>query len=382
MNKTSQKSALLLAALVAAGLPALAAEPTNGTGTNKVLAKPMALFADETVAQGKGVKVSRAMLDDELVNIKVSAAARGQTIPPQRMKLLEADVLERLVGRQLLNLRATEADKTAGAENATKALENIEKNAGGDEALARQLKTVGMTLDELKSKLNDESVAEAVLQREIKFEVSDDDVKKFYEENPGRFEQPEQLRAAHLLLGTRDKDGTEMADEKKRAQRKLADDLLKRARAGEEFGKLAKDYSEDTGSRDRGGEINLTRGQSVPPEFEAAAFSLETNQVSDVVTTQFGYHLIKLHEKIPAKKFQLAEVASDVKLGLKRQGVMKQIPAYIEGIKKAAGVEILDQDIKKVIADQRAAEAEMEKLSDAKQADAPKLDEKKPDGKK
>jgi parvulin-like peptidyl-prolyl isomerase len=297
------------------------------------------------------------------------------------MKLLEAEVLERLVGRQLLTQRANEADKATGAENAKKALETIQKNTGGDEALARQLKTVGMSLDDLKSKLNDESVAEAVLQREIKFEVSDDDVKKYFDENPSQFEQPELVRAAHILIGTREKDAAEMTEDKKKAQRKLADDLLKRAKAGEDFAKLAKDYSEDPGSKDKGGEYTFPRGQMVP-EFEAAAFSMETNQVSDIVTTQFGYHIIKTLEKKPAKKFQLTEVGADVKLGLKRQGMQKQIPAYIEGIKKAAGVEILDQDIKKIIEEQMAAEAEMEKANDAKKADAPKPEDKKSDAKK
>ena len=381
MNRTSQKSALLLAALVAAGLPTVAAEPTNASSATKAPAKVSELFADETVAQGKGVKVTRAALDDELVNIKASAAARNQTIPPQRMKLLEAEVLERLVGRQLLTQRANEADKATGAENAKKALETIQKNTGGDEALARQLKTVGMSLDDLKSKLNDESVAEAVLQREIKFEVSDDDVKKYFDENPSQFEQPELVRAAHILIGTREKDAAEMTEDKKKAQRKLADDLLKRAKAGEDFAKLAKDYSEDPGSKDKGGEYTFPRGQMVP-EFEAAAFSMEPNQVSDIVTTQFGYHIIKTLEKKPAKKFQLTEVGADVKLGLKRQGMQKQIPAYIEGIKKSAGVEILDQDIKKIIEEQMAAEAEMEKANDAKKADAPKPEDKKSDAKK
>ena len=118
------------------------------------------------------------------------------------------------------------------------------------------------------------------------------------------------------------------------------------------------------------------------PEFEAAAFSMETNKISDIVTTQFGYHIIKTLEKKPAKKFELTEVGADVKQGLKRQGMQKQIPTYIDGIKKDANVEILNKDIKKVIDDQRAAEAEMEKASDAKKADAPKTDAKKPDAKK
>ena len=84
------------------------------------------------------------------------------------------------------------------------------------------------------------------------------------------------------------------------------------------------------------------------PEFEAAAFSMNTNQISDIVTTQFGYHILKLSEKIPAKKMELAKVNQDIKDYLKGQIVQKQLPEYMEKAKKEAGVEILDEKLKPV----------------------------------
>ena len=365
---------LLMAALVAASLPCFAADPTNAPSTPKTRVQD--LFAEEVVAQGKGVKVTRSELDDELVNLKAAAAANNQTISAPQMKMFEAQVLERLIGRQLLNERATAEDKATGAANSAKAMESIVKKAGGDEGLNRQLQIVGMSRDQLKMKLNLESVAEAVLNREIKFEVSDDDAKKFYDENPSQFERPETVRAAHVLISTHEKDGAEMSDSKKKVQLKLAEDLLKRARAGEDFGKLAADYSDDPGSKDRGGEYTFPRGQMMPA-FEVAAFALETNKVSDVVTTQYGYHVIKTLEKIPAKKLELTEVGADLKAALKRQGMAKQIPAYMEGIKKAAGVEILNKDIKKFIDDQRAEEVDADKASEAAKPAVKKADGKK-----
>src|SRR5260370_23096101 len=148
----------------------------------------------------------------------------------------------------------------------------------------------------------EEAPGEGVLEGELKVNVTDADVKKFYDDNPAKFEQPEMVRASHILLGTKDQSsGTDLSDDQKKAKRKQIDDILKRARDGEDFAKLAKEYSEDPGSKDKGGEYTFPRGQMVP-EFEAAAFSLKTNQVSDVVTTQFGYHIIKLSEKLPPKK--------------------------------------------------------------------------------
>ena len=84
------------------------------------------------------------------------------------------------------------------------------------------------------------------------------------------------------------------------------------------------------------------------PEFEAAAFSLNTNQVSDIITTQFGYHIIKLSEKIPAKKMELAKVSQDIKDYLKGQSVQKELPQYMDKVKKEAGVEIVDERLKPV----------------------------------
>jgi peptidyl-prolyl cis-trans isomerase C len=360
MNKTPKNTALLFAALIGTAPFLGTAASTNANPPapeSKSAASPLDMFSNEIVAQGKGVKITRAMLDEALVTIRSSAAARGQTIPPQQMKLLEAQVLGRLIGMQILNNMATPADKTAGAEAAQKQLDLMRKNIGSEENFARQLKTSGLTLDGLTAKLKEEATAETVLQREIKFEVSDEDAKKYYDENPGQFEQPEMVRAAHVLIGTRAKDGSELDDAKKKEKRQLAEDILKRAKAGEDFAKLAKEYSDDPGSKDKGGEYTFPRGQMVP-EFESAAFSLQPNQVSDIVTTQYGYHIIKLYEKKPAKKMPLAEVAPDIKKFLQARGMQKQIPAFMEKIEKDSAIDILDPELKKTIDDAKAAFAE------------------------
>ena len=145
-----------------------------------------------------------------------------------------------------------------------------------------------------------------------------------------------------------------MPPAKKNEKHKLAEDLLKRARAGEDFAKLAKEYSEDPGSKDNGGEYTFPRGKMVP-EFESAAFSLKTNQVSDIVTSQYGYHIIKLLEKISAKKTDLnTNVVADIRNYLTQQEVQNKLPDYMVKLKKDANVEILDDKLK--AAEQKAAE--------------------------
>src|SRR6266700_2264169 len=187
-----------------------------------------------------------------------------------------------------------------------------------------------------------------VLERELKFNITDEDVKKFYDESPAKFEQPAMVRASHILLATKDQtSGAELSDAQKTAKHKQMEGILKRARDGEDFAKLAKEFSEDAASKDKGGEYTFPRGQMVA-EFEAASFSLKTNQVSDIITTQFGYHIIKLSEKLPAKKMEMAKVSQDIKDYLKGQAVQKQLPEYMEKAKKDADVQILDEKLKPV----------------------------------
>jgi len=314
------------------------------------------LFGDAVVAKAKGWEIKRSELDSALVSVKASAATRGQSIPPEQLSSIERKVLDELIALQLLLGKATEADKAKGKELFGKSFQKFKtdaklSDAEFDEKLNPQLRMQGFTRAEWEKKRVDQATVGVVLERELKIQISDDAAKKFFDENPAKFEEPEMVRASHILLSTRDQaTGVELTSEQKEAKRKLAEDLLKRARAGEDFAKLATEYTEDTGSKDKGGEYKFPRGQMVP-EFESAAFSLGTNQVSDIVTTQFGYHIIKVSEKFPAHKLEFAKVADDLKEGLKQQEIQKQLPDYVSKIKKEADVQILDEKLKALDAD-------------------------------
>jgi parvulin-like peptidyl-prolyl isomerase len=337
--------------LLAAALPAWGAAPDQPAATNAAAApaptvNPNNLFGKTVVAKGKDVEVTRAMLDDEVIRLKAQFSSRGQNLPPEQSASFDKYVLDQLIQIQLMRAKATPEDKAAGKALAEKRFEETKTRLGSDEAINRQLKLMNTTREEVITKWTDTDTAQAVLKRELKVNVSDDDVKKFFEDNPAKFEEPEMVRASHILLVTTDpKSHNELTANEKAAKHKQLEELLKRARAGEDFAKLAKEYSEDPGSKDKGGEYKFGRGQMVT-EFEAAAFSLNTNQVSDIITTSYGYHIIKLLEKIPARKLEYAKVAPDIKEGLTQQALQKQLPDYMTKIRASAGVEILDERLK------------------------------------
>jgi peptidyl-prolyl cis-trans isomerase C len=354
------KSLVLIAAAAAwTAWPAAAqsAPATNAPAAVKPALKAADLFPDSVVAKGKGVEVKRNQLDDEVIRVKSQIAARGQAIAPEQASLLEKQILQQLIQFQLIKGKANDADRADAQKEAAKLWDDAKTQLGTEDALNLRLKAQGLTREELLAKWSDGELAKDVLIRDLKISITNEEIKKFYDDNPSQFEEPEMARASHILLGTRDMaTNKELSDEQKAAKHKLAEDLLKRARAGEDFGKLAKEYSEDPGSKDKGGEYKFPRGQMVK-EFETAAFSLNTNQVSDIVTTQFGYHIIKLSERYPAHKHELSEVSPKIKDYLTQSAIQKQGPEYLDKLQKDASVEILDESLKPAPLDSAASPA-------------------------
>jgi parvulin-like peptidyl-prolyl isomerase len=331
----------------AAAASSSANPPPTGKDTNMNLNATMtALFGNPVIARGKGFEIKQSDLDEAMTGIKSAAAMRNQVIPPAQLKTLESQMLDRLIQVQLLLQKATDADKAAGKKTADTQMKTLLERAGSQEALNRQFTALGMSMNQLRMRLEQEGSAQATLVRELNVTVTDDEAKKFYDDHPADFEQPEMVRIAQIFLSIHDPvTGAELSDTEMAAKKKEMQDILKRARSGENFSNLVDQYSEDVGSKNKGGVYQIARGQTLP-EFEAAAFALNTNQISDVVTTSSGYHLIKLLAKMPAKKLDYTAVASDLKQALIQQKAAKLAPAYLAGLKKSAGVEILDPDLK------------------------------------
>jgi len=327
-----------------------------------------ALFGDPVIARGSGFEIKRSELDQVMTGVKSTAAARGQTIPPGQLTLIESQLLDRLIQDQLLLQKATDADRTNGVQKAGLQMNMLLERFGSQEVLERQMKAVGLTVAELRAKIIQENTAQAVKIRELNVTVTDAEVKQFYDNptNLADFEQPEMVYARHILLMTMDPvTRTPLSTDQQQAKRKQMDDLLKRIRGGADFAALAKQYSEDPGSKDNGGELPAFPHGQMVPEFEAAAFSLTNNQVSDVITSAYGYHIIKLLDKTPAKKLALTDkvpssdvtIASRIKDFLTQQKTEKLAPAYLEKLRKAADVQILDADLKAAAAAAAAANA-------------------------
>jgi parvulin-like peptidyl-prolyl isomerase len=351
------RSLIVVSLFILAGLA-----PGRGLGApqaSKLFDKPSAvpnrLFADAIVAKGKGFEIKQSQVEEMYLAFKGHRAAMGQAIPDNLRGQIESDIIDKLIATQLFLRRATDQDKAKAKEIADGFLADQKKQALSEDSFRRQLLAVGMTPQEFDAQIREQAVVKAVIDREIKAfkQVTDAEARTFYSNNPALFQEPELVRAAHILIATRDSiSGKPLAPESKLEKKRQAEQLATRAKAGEDFAKLAREFSQDPGSKDRGGEYTFPRSKDDPrramaPEFEAAAFSMKAGQVSDLVETGFGFHVIKTIEKIPARKVPFSEVETRIKDTLLRDAVEKELPAFVDKLKREAGVEILVTENKK-----------------------------------
>ena len=239
---------------------------------------------------------------------------------------------------RLLKQEVAKQQMTVPDADLEAAMKQLRGQFPNEKAFQAALKSQQMTLAQLRDETRANMLVSKLLEREVgpKIEVKPADISTFYEKNPDRFKQPEAVRASHVLIAV-----PQQADEAaKKAAHAKAENVLSQARSGADFAAIAKKESNDA-SAQRGGDLGFfPKGQMVPA-FEAAAFALQPGQVSDVVETPFGFHVIKVTERRPATTVPFAEVAPRIEQFLRQQKQQELTKAYVEGLKGKNKVEVL-----------------------------------------
>ena len=297
--------------------------------------KPVPATLPEVIARVNGEEIKRAELQDAIASLEGQA---GRPVPPEERDQVFRAVLDQLVtGHVLLQESRTRNVTVPDAEIDARIGELRQRFASEDE-FKKALASRNLTLDRIREELRKQLVIEKMIEAEVTPQVSvnDQDVKKFYDENPAQFQQPERFRASHILVMV--PQGA--TPQQKQEARAKIDDVLKQVKAGGDFAELAKAHSQD-GSASQGGDLNyFSRGQMVEP-FQKAVESLQVGQVSEVVETQFGFHIVKLTDKQAGRTIPLAEVNRKIADYLVMQQKQQRATGFVEALRAKSKVEIL-----------------------------------------
>jgi peptidyl-prolyl cis-trans isomerase C len=331
-------TAIILLSVVTSACNRATAEATGTTGTaagqQAEPPKPMPAELPDVLARVNGEEVRKADFDLMVRNIELG----NGPIPAERRDEVLRDALDQLITYTLLKQEAKNRSLSATDAEVDARLQAMRSQFPDEETFTKALADRGLTLERLRSDARDDLNINKMMEAEVQAAgpATDAEAQAFYEKNPDKFQRGESVRASHILL-LAGENADEAAKKKARAQ---IDDLCKRAKAGEDFAKLAREHSQD-GSAANGGDLDFfTRGRMVP-EFESAAFALQPGQVSDVVTTQYGFHVIKVTDRKPASTVPLADVNDRVKQFLSEQKKQERADAFIAGLKQKSRIEVL-----------------------------------------
>ena len=296
--------------------------------------KPMPEQLPDVLARVNGEDVKKAEFDMLIRNMELGQGP----IPAERRNEILRGALDRLITYTLLSQEVKARNIAVSDAEVEERMKAMRTQFPSEDAFKKALDDRKMTLERLRSDAKIDMSINKMMESELSTTpgASDAEVKEFYEKNPDKFKQGESVRASHILI---------LADEKadaatKKQARSKIDAILKKVKAGEDFAKLAKENSQD-GSAQQGGDLNyFGRGQMVPP-FEQAAFSLKPGEVSDVVTTQYGYHIIKVTDHKAASTVPLEQVTDRIKQFLSEQKKQQRAEAFIAGLKQKSKIEVL-----------------------------------------
>ena len=291
--------------------------------------------SNAVAARVNGVEITNAELDQQVEIVKSQYPGMFDDENGQEQLLeFKRSLLSSMIDQILIRQAAEERGITVADEEIDEQIDNIRMQVDDlDAALAE----ANMTMDDLRQQLSDQLVHQKLVEDLDTGEtITDAEIESYYEANIARFTESASQHAAHILFDP---------DDRETAERVLAE-----ARAGADFGELAEEYSKDPGSAARGGDLGWSDpSRPYVPEFEAALAELEPGEISDLIETDFGWHIITVIDAREESTQPLSEARSTIEQMIGQQRSTDVFQAFLAEIREAAEIEILAPELRETM---------------------------------
>ncbi len=278
--------------------------------------------------------------------------------------MMEQRVVNQLIIQELLDQEAEERGIKVASKDVDAALKKVMDQMGGKDQLMEVLKNNGVSAGEFRKDLQNQVKMQKLAESVEKIEITDKDCEAYYKKNQAKFKNPDQVRASHILISANayqmqedlkakaEKSKKELSEEeiktKVEAQmaekKELAEKLAKELKADKsKFAQYAKKYSDDEGSAKQGGDLGFFAKEQMVPEFSTAAFEAKPDSVSDIVKSQYGYHIIYVTDRKAAGIEPYEKVKSNIKDYLRSEKQIKALDDLIVSAKKKSKIEYMDE---------------------------------------
>ena len=298
-------------------------------------------WADKATSSGKeialvnGKAISKIQYERRLSAFMKRAAHRGREMKDADLTTAKNRILEDLIDSEVLYQQSQKEGIKVDDQTVNKQIEKIKKRFPDEKAYKKAMERMHVSEKEFRDEIQRGLAINQLLDTNVrqKITVTDQESKKYYNDNPNLFKRKEQVKFSRIWIKMKPND----EESKKNQARKKIETIQKKVQQGEDFGELAKTYSEGPAAKSKGNLGYIERGHMDKP-FEDAAFSLKVGEVSGILETQHGYYLIKVTDKKPARIIPYKEVLPMIKKQLKKEKEKTEIHAYIENLKKSATI--------------------------------------------
>ncbi len=317
-------------------VPAAPAPAQPATGAQ--LLEMKLSFLPSVVAEYDGKKLTAAAFRKQAAPQLMMLLSRNPRMPTAQLRTIVAAMVKQIVDRDLLAEIAAKAGFKPDIKKANAKLTDLARRFGGEKGLAKILAIQGLTRAEAVAQIAKDMSVSAWIDKTLrpKVTVSEAALKKYFAQHKNEFGTPEKVDASHILIAC--KANAPKAEQEK--ARKKAEAVLAKLKKGADFAEMAKKYS-DCPSKARGGDLGMFGHGEMVPAFERAAFALKPGQLSGIVHTRFGYHIIKggKHQKASAARFE--DVKGKIRDKLTRGKLIALLQKRLDSARKAAKVKIL-----------------------------------------
>ncbi|MDY6854175.1 MAG: peptidylprolyl isomerase [Thermodesulfobacteriota bacterium] len=293
--------------------------------------------ASDRVAVVNGVIFTQEDLDTEMLIIKKRLSMMKRPLNDSQLQDFKEKTLEKIIGRELLLQESQKKKIMIDDAKVNEEFMALKKRYESEDDFKKSLSANKLTEAGLKDRLKKSMAIKKLVDQLFtqKVNITETEIKSYYEKQPQLFKKPEMIHASHILIKVDPK-----ADEAKKSEaRTKIEEIQQRLKKGEDFSALAKELSQCP-SNAKGGSLNyFSRGQMVKP-FEEAAFSLKPGGISDVVETRFGYHLIKVVDKKAETTITFKDAKDRIEKHLKNTKVQDQVKKYVDTLKNNAKIEV------------------------------------------
>lgn len=287
------------------------------------------------IAKINGKELDRTEFDKKYAKMTKAFTVRKKDLPEGLAQRYRESILKQLIDKELLRQAIAKEGVSVDKAALEKEFGEYKKMFRTEENFQRYLKSSEVSIDQIKGNIEHNLAVTALLAKKGNLEVTDEEVKAYYDKNKARYEVKEQVRASHILFKVGKKDDKA----KDAAAKKKADDVYKEASAkGADFAALAKKNSQGP-TAPRGGDLSyFTKGRMVPA-FEKVAFGMKVGEVSKPVRTQFGWHIIKVTDKKEGRQRPFDEVKESIGKLLRNKKSRKAKAEMLKTLRSEAKIE-------------------------------------------